>query len=126
MAFLEDSLPCLLLRNNSTIQPRDANDDCHLPFLQRAHNLLPGERLRHDNRQAKRQRREEPQDKWIDMVQRQRQQQAVVLSYQVGSEYRMELKDQLAMRERYPFRDGAEIISGFISACIIASVPQHC
>src|SRR5215212_4027031 len=66
-------------RIQRTVEPRDADDQGRLPFSKGAHKLRTRQGLGQDYWQTGRQRRKHSHDERIDVVQRQRQQDPIVL-----------------------------------------------
>jgi hypothetical protein len=64
------------------VEPRHADDAGGVPVAQRLGDLRAGQSLREDHRGAARQRHQQADDEGIDVVQRQRQQDAVVGPHQ--------------------------------------------
>jgi hypothetical protein len=83
------------------IESRHAEDHRHAAHLERAHQLGTRERLRQDEREPAAQREEHADHEGVDVVQRQRQQQAVVALEQVHVQQRVELELEVGVRQRH-------------------------
>jgi hypothetical protein len=93
--------PLFYTRVQGIVQPRNADYQGNLPLLQGACDLGPGQGVRHDDRQPGRERGEHPDHERVDVVERQRQHDAVVVGQQVRLEQRVELEREVMVAQRY-------------------------
>jgi hypothetical protein len=73
-------------RVQRAVEPRDADYQGGFSFPQGAYELRAGQGLGHDYGQTGRQWREHSHHERVDVMERQRQQDTVVLGYQIGAE----------------------------------------